>query len=265
MLHLVTAPAYEPLSLAEAKLFLKVETTADDPLISSMIRVAREYAEKFTQTALVQQTWDDKRDGVRADECGLIVLEKPPVQSVVITYVDTNGDTQTWSSAEYRTDLPSDFHKARIEPAYGYSYPQVRDVINSFTIRQVCGYTGASKSISSITRSSQTATVTTAAAHGYTTGQRVAVSGVDQAEYNGTFEITVTGAAAFTYTVSGTPTTPATGAIVVASCGVPEAVLAAMKLLIAHWYENRTAVNIGNIVNEVPLTVNALLWPCRAY
>lgn len=257
----VTAPAYEPLSLTEAKLFLKIDATADDPLISSMIRVSREYAEKFTQTALVQQTWDDKRDGVRTDECGLIVLEKPPVQSVVITYVDTNGDTQTWSSAEYRTDLPTDFHKARIEPAYGYSYPQVRDVINSFTIRQVCGYTGTSKTISSITRSSSTATVTTAAAHGYTTGQRVTVSGVDQADYNGTFEITVTGAAAFTYTVSGTPTTPATGSMVVASFGIPESILGAMRMLILRMYEK----GFPSIADGEVTDADRMLWGCRAW
>lgn len=44
---------------------------------------------------------------------------------------------------------------------------------------------------------------------------------------------------------------------------VPGAILAAMKLLIAHWYEHREAVNVGNIVNDMPKGVDALLAPLR--
>ncbi len=67
------------------------------------------------------------------------------------------------------------------------------------------------KAISSIVRVSATATVTTSSAHGYTTGWWVSIAGAVQTDYNGVFQITVTGASTFTYTVSGTPTTPATG------------------------------------------------------
>ena len=37
----------------------------------------------------------------------------------------------------------------------------------------------------------------------------------------------------------------------------------AILMLAAHWFENRSAVNVGNIVNEVPLGFDALLWPFR--
>jgi uncharacterized phiE125 gp8 family phage protein len=40
---------------------------------------------------------------------------------------------------------------------------------------------------------------------------------------------------------------------------LPEHFITAIKLLIAYWYENPTAVNIGNIVNELPLGVEAIL------
>jgi len=75
----------------------------------------------------------------------------------------------------------------------------------------------------SITRSSNTATVTTgeldgsgaliAAAHGRATGDYVTVRGAVQTDYNITAQITVTGANTFTYTVANSPTTPATGTI----------------------------------------------------
>jgi uncharacterized phiE125 gp8 family phage protein len=40
---------------------------------------------------------------------------------------------------------------------------------------------------------------------------------------------------------------------------VPESIRAAMKLILGHLYANREAVNVGNIVNEFPIAVDALL------
>lgn len=70
----------------------------------------------------------------------------------------------------------------------------------------------SSQSITGITRSGSTATATKVA-HGYSTDDWLTISGATQTEYNGTFKITVTGADTFTYTVAGTPATPATGTI----------------------------------------------------
>lgn len=64
--------------------------------------------------------------------------------------------------------------------------------------------------IVSLTRVSTTATARTKNAHGLVTGQQVLIKGAEQLEYNGTFTITVLDADEFTYTVSGTPATPAT-------------------------------------------------------
>lgn len=66
--------------------------------------------------------------------------------------------------------------------------------------------------VTSITRSGSTATATVTA-HGYVTGNKVNVQGAGQTEYNGVFTVTVVDANTFTYTVTGTPVTPATGTI----------------------------------------------------
>lgn len=68
-----------------------------------------------------------------------------------------------------------------------------------------------SQTIASITRVGTVATATTPSDHTLATGLSIAVSGWDQSEYNGTFEITVVARNQYTYTVSGSPTTPATG------------------------------------------------------
>lgn len=56
--------------------------------------------------------------------------------------------------------------------------------------------------ISSITSVGTAATVTTGSAHGYSSGNTVAISGCDPAGYNGAFVITVTSTTTFTYTLN---------------------------------------------------------------
>jgi len=63
-----------------------------------------------------------------------------------------------------------------------------------------------------ITRSGSTATVAHTS-HGFDTNHWVKIEGADQEEYNGGKQITVTGVNSYTFAVSGTPTTPATGTI----------------------------------------------------
>ena len=67
--------------------------------------------------------------------------------------------------------------------------------------------------VTSITRAGAVATVTTAAAHGFVTGDFVTHAGAVQAEYVGEFQVTVTSPTVYTFAVSGTPATPATGTI----------------------------------------------------
>jgi len=44
---------------------------------------------------------------------------------------------------------------------------------------------------------------------------------------------------------------------------VPEPIRQAMLMLIAHWYENREAVTIGDIARETPLAIDSLLTNYR--
>ena len=66
------------------------------------------------------------------------------------------------------------------------------------------------RTISSITYSGATATLTTATAHGLTTGAYVSITGTTPAAYSGVFKITVTSTTKFTYTMASTPANNAT-------------------------------------------------------
>ena len=69
------------------------------------------------------------------------------------------------------------------------------------------------KLVSSITRSGNTATVTIFN-HGYSSSDRIMISGADQAQYNGIFTPGSISSSTFTISVSGSPATPATGQII---------------------------------------------------
>ena len=66
------------------------------------------------------------------------------------------------------------------------------------------------KSVDSITSTAQVATVSVSSGHGYKVDQVVLISGCDQSAYNGEQRVVSVTASAFTFTVAGTPTSPAT-------------------------------------------------------
>jgi uncharacterized phage protein gp47/JayE len=70
--------------------------------------------------------------------------------------------------------------------------------------------------ITSLTRVGNIVTATTASNHNLATTNSATISGAVETDYNGTFTITVISLTQFQYTISTTPTTPATGTILVA-------------------------------------------------
>lgn len=160
----VTAPAEEPLTLAEAKAHLRVDASNEDDLIAALIVAARELAETRQRRALVTQTWDLTLDrwpygggyydrAIRQMGPGSplwlpntgqlpIELPRPPLQSVTsIAYVDPEGNSQTLDPSAY---VVSTGTPGRIAPAYGLTWPSIRNQIDAVTIRYVAGYGAAS-------------------------------------------------------------------------------------------------------------------------
>ncbi|HVW36055.1 MAG TPA: head-tail connector protein [Pirellulales bacterium] len=214
-LTLVTPPAAEPVTLAEAKLHARINLTDDDDLVSALIVAARRYCEAFTRRQFVTATWNMVLDTFpsRTFPTGMfqtgtfptgsypigtfpggtfplgalynwaITLPLPPVQAVnSITYLDSAGDLQTLAPSQYVVDVTGE--PARLTPQYGFVWPITRWQVGSVTVQFTAGY--------------------------------------------------------------GT------------AADVPETVKAAIKLLVAHWYEHREAVS-DKTMASVPLAVESLL------
>jgi uncharacterized phage protein gp47/JayE len=70
---------------------------------------------------------------------------------------------------------------------------------------------GPAITVNSLARSAQIVTAVTNFAHGLSTGDWVKISGANETEYNGSYQVTSFDSITFTYTIIGTPSTPATG------------------------------------------------------
>ena len=106
MYKVTTHPAFEPITLTEAKDWLKVhpDVVDDDNLIRALIASARSWAEKGTGQALITQTIEQVWDWMpKTKAFDLTVSPLLAVSSV--KYLDTNGSYQTWDSSNYTADL----------------------------------------------------------------------------------------------------------------------------------------------------------------
>lgn len=138
-----TAPAVEPVTLSEAKVQCRVDTSDEDSYISALITASREYVEETLDISIISQTWEARYDVFPLWE---IILPRPPMASgtVTVIYRDEAGNNQTITSASaFQAD-----HRVtpgRIYPLYEGVWPAVRGDENSVTVRWPAGY-GASGS-----------------------------------------------------------------------------------------------------------------------
>ena len=141
----ITAATSEPLTTAEVKSFLRVDSSDEDTLIGVLISAARAMAEAYTRRILMTTTIEEFFDGFpdyrNPKDKDIIYLSRGPIQSITsVKYVDSLGDEQTVASENYRTDLVSE--PARVLSENGWS--ATKDTVNAVVARYVCGYSSSS-------------------------------------------------------------------------------------------------------------------------
>ena len=155
-LQLITPPAEEPVSLAEAKGHLRVDFPDDDALIVAMIAAARQHAEMLTRRQFVTARWKLVLDrfpgagGVSAPAGEpffmpghAILLPKSPLQTVLsIDYLDGGNVLQTLPETDYVVDAACE--PARITPVAGASWPGTLPQIAAVSVLFDAGYGDAS-------------------------------------------------------------------------------------------------------------------------
>lgn len=286
----VVPPAVEPVSLAELKEFLRVDSgdTSNDAVISSLAIAARSWAEVYTQRRFITQTWQLSMDFFPG-----YIDTKLAGQKVSAPFVA--GPNAILVGIRYAMVLP---------------FPPIQ-TIETFTYQnangQVTSMSTGPSTIASVTNSiGQPIQITTAAPHGLLTGGSVTIAGNDSllTWLNGETTEDITILSPTTFLLNGTVgdgTSIAGGgtvtgynyvldllsqparlmpvfgqmwpvARVVANavqieyvCGygddettIPEGIKTGIKLLTNYWYENRVPDE-----SNIPMAVKAVLGPYR--
>jgi hypothetical protein len=159
--RLKTPPATEPLTLQEAKAWLKVDHDAEDTLIQLLIATARERCESVTGLSLMIQQWtaylpywpmrDEEGwwDGVREGAFVQNLMQEVPLwhgpvrQIDAFTLYDQAGNASVYSAAHYLLDQARD----RIVLQPGAPLPSGERVINPIEITYSTGYDTVSGAI----------------------------------------------------------------------------------------------------------------------
>lgn len=185
---IIAAPSLTMVTLADAKLHLKVDSWDDDTLITTLINAAESFLDNYsgiTGRALLYQTWEQKFDAFYARHDLPIGIASSIVS---VKYYDINNVQQTVTGSTYQ--LFTDQLGSYVETAAGMSWPNCYSRTDAVAIQWVAGY----------------------------------------------------GSTAAT---------------------VPAAIIVAMKMLVAHWYEFRGVILTDKRMEQIPMAVIALIEQFR--
>ena len=146
-----TAPAVEPVTVAEAKAHLRVDTSDDDTYIGTLVTAAREWVEAYLDRTLVNTQWRLRLERFPIDSQYPIDLPRPPVVSsgtataVTITYTADTGGTATLSTAQFRVqrfETPG-----RVTTVYGGTWPAGMEDNDAVVVTWWAGYGATGSSV----------------------------------------------------------------------------------------------------------------------
>lgn len=168
-------PASNPVTLAEAKSHLRIDSSAEDDLIGTLITAATRWAEDYTDRTFCHTQWQMRIDsfygpvgspvqfGLKADGNNIegrqgtvpnldIELPRPPMvqtgtaTAVTITYTPSAGaSTATLDATEYRVDREATPGVCR--PLYGKTWPTHLVDQNSTVVSWYAGYSATGTSV----------------------------------------------------------------------------------------------------------------------
>ncbi|MCX2695990.1 head-tail connector protein [Ochrobactrum chromiisoli] len=119
-MFLVTPPVLEPVTVADARAFLRISTDSEDDILRRIIKTARELVKADTGLALIDQTWRLRVD--RWPRSGRLALFKYPVKAVtaVVAY-RCDGTAISMEPEEFMLQ-----HGRRPQRVYMAQYPDAQ-------------------------------------------------------------------------------------------------------------------------------------------
>ena len=143
--QVITPASTYPVTLTEAKSHLKVDTTADDTYITSIIKAATQLSEEYTNRFFI----DTVIDQTCSDFAQLQTLFKSKVSAVAhVKYYDNDNSLQTLSATIYDTQLQ--YEPSQIQLAENQSFPSITKRNDAVVARYTVGYGSAASDVPEI-------------------------------------------------------------------------------------------------------------------
>lgn len=103
---LISPPSAEPVSLAEAKQFLRVEHDDDDDVIAALITGSRIHVEAQTRRALITQTWRIVREAW--PDSGVVEIVPAPLRELIaVRLYGADNESDEIDIEEFGVDISS--------------------------------------------------------------------------------------------------------------------------------------------------------------
>ncbi len=148
-----TAPAVEPVTLSEAKAHLRIDSTDEDTLISTLVTAAREWCEEYLDRSLIHQQYVMRLDSFPYE----IELPRPPMATsgtttaLTLTYTLGDDSTAVLAATEYRIDRNST--PGVVRQLREGTWPANLDDQNAITVTWWAGYGASGSSVPAAIRS----------------------------------------------------------------------------------------------------------------
>lgn len=148
-LSVVTAPEVEPWLVTDSEVLqhLRLDSEDDAAYVTLLLNSARKYLERTTGQALITQTLRATYD--RTPVGTTLDLPRAPLISITaVSYIDSSGSAQTFSSAAYQalnTGIGSCFGRLALKP--DHDWPDLGDYQSAFSVTFTAGYGSAATAI----------------------------------------------------------------------------------------------------------------------
>lgn len=140
----ITDPSIEPVTLAEAKTLLRINTADEDALLASLIATARITIEQSTGRALISREMEAVLD--RWPNGRRVVLPSPPLQTVQsVMLMDATGTQEVWDPSFYSVETSGPAPYLALMP--GAVWPPIGRDHGSIRIRFIAGYGDAATDV----------------------------------------------------------------------------------------------------------------------
>jgi uncharacterized phiE125 gp8 family phage protein len=135
---IVEPPAEEPVALEEAKAHVRLDSTTDDALLTSLIAAARLWAENYTRRSFIKQTWQLMLDDWPRDSLVVDLPRAPLIAINDVTLFDDDGEGMIWPAVNYFADTARE--PGRLALKAGITWPVPSRKVNGIAIAFDAGY-----------------------------------------------------------------------------------------------------------------------------